>query len=203
MKIMHSCIAAACMAPMLLAAWHQCHLLHDNNAACCMAPMLLAAWHQCCLMHDTNAACCMAPMLLDAWHQCCLMHDTNAACCMAPMLLVAYHQFWLLHGTNAAFCMTPMLLAANLARLHATCPTSIFMKTPELLQGYYWAKKVWHQIKFRHILSNLICSDTRYWWSDTKTVKYREITIRIQIIKMFFEPSQYLVKPVDTCSIIL
>jgi hypothetical protein len=58
--------------------------------------------------------------------------------------------------------------------------------------------QVGYRLKFRHILSNLIWSNTRYWWSTVKTVKYWEISVRNRIIKMFFEPSWYLVIPDDT-----
>jgi hypothetical protein len=57
---------------------------------------------------------------------------------------------------------------------------------------------VWHRLNFRHIHSSMIQIDTRYWQSDTKTVKFQEITIRNQIIKILFEPSWYLAILNDT-----
>ncbi len=45
---------------------------------------------------------------------------------------------------------------------------------------------VWHWLNFMFILSNPIWSNTQYWWSSTKIVKYWDITIRNWIIKMIF-----------------
>ncbi len=57
------------------------------------------------------------------------------------------------------------------------------VKIPFGVQRY---PKVWHPLNFRHLLSDMIWFDTRYWQSYTKTVKYWEITIKNCIVKMPF-----------------
>jgi hypothetical protein len=115
---------------------------------------------------------------------------------------------WLKVTNTLAYYRTKLKPAVNIlwnrflgnARLHSigrllALDASITTMV-QVTESKHWRFEIgWILDIYFPIWSDLI---HEYWWSDTKTVKYWEITIRNQIILMLFNPSWYKTIPDDT-----